>query len=83
MVFSDERKEPYSSSPSFIREGLRTSVASSAASGESFSSVSASDTLDDSELSASQANKSRSSSLSALGVSKLVYHTVCIFNNLP
>ena len=44
-------------------------MASSAASGESFSSVSASDTLEDSDLSASVVNKSRSSSLSALGVS--------------
>lgn len=68
--FIDERREPYSSSPSFVREGLRTSVASSAASGESFSSVSASDTLEDSELSVTTVNnKSRSASLSALGVS--------------
>ncbi|EFX89823.1 CG33555-PC-like protein [Daphnia pulex] len=67
-MLADERREPYSSSPSFVREGLRTSVASSAASGESFSSVSASDTLDDSELSATTVNnKSRSASLSALG----------------
>lgn len=45
-------------------------MASSVASGESFSSVSASDTLDDSELSApNNATKPRSSSLSALGVS--------------
>ena len=70
---ADERREPYSSSPSFVREGLRTSVASSAASGESFSSVSASDTLDDSELSATTVNnKCRSASLSALGVSFLL-----------
>jgi hypothetical protein len=70
FFLADERREPYSSSPSFVREGLRTSVASSAASGESFSSVSASDTLDDSELSATTVNnKSRSASLSALGVS--------------
>lgn len=68
-IYADERREPYASSPSFVREGLRTSVASSAASGESFSSVSASDTLDESDVSASQTNKSRSSSLSALGVS--------------
>ena len=65
----DDRKES-SSSPSFVREGLRTSVAS-AASGESFSSVSAADTNDENEL-ATPASKSRSSSLSALGVSRLL-----------
>merc|ERR1740128_576629 len=64
-MLADERRECSSSSPSFVREGLRTSVAS-ATSGESFSSVSATDTIDDSDLSA-PANKSRSSSLSALG----------------
>ena len=70
----DEGKDSYSSSPSFVREGLRTSVASSAASGESFSSVSASDTLDEGELQTTQVNtKSRSSSLSALGVSAWPY----------
>lgn len=71
VVLADERREPYSSSPSFVREGLRTSMASSVASGESFSSVSASDTMDDGDMSApSHANtKTRSSSLSALGVS--------------
>ena len=64
-------------------------MASSAASGESFSSVSATDTLEDGELSASQTNKSRSSSLSALGVSfKLLFslpleQTIYIFKSMP
>lgn len=65
-----------SSSPSFTREGLRTSVVS-VASGESFSSVSGTDTLDDSETAAA-ATKPRSTSLSALGVNNFLIHSVLI-----